>query len=203
MATQRTDFSPKKWPRQARSRATFDAIVEAAARLLAERGYTALTTNHIAEQAGVGIASLYEYFPDKDAVVARVADRLVQGVMTRLGGHMEALLQKSPQDAMPLWIEAIYQTLHTERELVAVFMYQVPFTNRLPAVRHITEVLMDFSDSARQRAGVELARPRAELHLIINLVSSTILQLILEPPEDVSVKEMKAALAEKVAQWLL
>ena len=51
----RHDFSPKKLPRQARSRVTFDAIVEACARLLVERGYGAVTTNHIAEAAGVSI----------------------------------------------------------------------------------------------------------------------------------------------------
>lgn len=44
-----SEFQPKKLPRQARSRQTFDAIVEACAQLLVTNGYGALTTNHIAE----------------------------------------------------------------------------------------------------------------------------------------------------------
>ena len=54
---------------QRRAQLTFDALVEACARLLPELGYAGVTTNHVAEAAGVGIASLYEYFPGKDAIV--------------------------------------------------------------------------------------------------------------------------------------
>lgn len=45
----------KKQPQQRRARATVDAIVDACTRLMAERGYAAVTTNHIAAEAGVGI----------------------------------------------------------------------------------------------------------------------------------------------------
>lgn len=202
MSSQRLDFSPKKWPSQARSRATFDALVEACARLLAEKGYARLTTNHIAERAGVGIASLYEYFPDKDVLVAQVAERLVDRVMARLNAHMTDILAARVDHAVALWIDRIHQTLEGEKTLVAVFIYQVPYTNRLPAIRNLTKVLISFSEQARGRAGVALRQPRVELHLIINLVSSTLLQLILEPPSEVTAEEMKAALSAKVAEWL-
>lgn len=203
MAQQDTDFPPKKWPSQQRSRMTFEALVEACARLLAERGYARLTTNHVAERAGVGIASLYEYFPDKDALVARVAERLVHRVMHRLGEHMDAILAAPPENAIALWIDRIHRTLEEEKALVAVFVYEVPYTNRLPVVRNINEELLRFSEQARGRAGVDLAQPRVELYLIINLVSSTILQLVLDPPPDVRIEEMKHALAARVGQWLL
>lgn len=202
MTEQVADFSPKKWPKQQRSRITFEALVEACARLLAQRGYVGVSTNHIAAEAGVGIASLYEYFPDKDAVVAQVADRLVGRVMGRLGGHMNDILSSAPRDGVRLWIDRIYETLADEKELVAVFMYQVPYTNRLPSVRRITPLLFRFSETARQQAGIELRQPRASLYLIINLVSSTILQLITDPPGDVTREELLRALAERVGEWL-
>ncbi|NVK15785.1 MAG: TetR/AcrR family transcriptional regulator [Rhodobacteraceae bacterium] len=62
--------SPRKQARQARSRATQEAIVEAAARILEIAGREGLTTNAIAERAGVSIGSLYQYFPNKEAVLA-------------------------------------------------------------------------------------------------------------------------------------
>jgi AcrR family transcriptional regulator len=61
---------PRRIPKQRRSRATVDAIVEAAAHLLAARGWEASTTNHIAERAGVSIGSLYKYFPNKSSILA-------------------------------------------------------------------------------------------------------------------------------------
>ena len=63
---------PKKIPTQARGRATFDAICEATAHILETAGPEALTTNLIAERAGVSIGSLYQYFPTKEAIVAEL-----------------------------------------------------------------------------------------------------------------------------------
>jgi len=68
---------PRKRPTQERSRATVDAILQATAYILVERGWEALTTNAIARRAGVNIASLYQFFPDKQAIVAELERRHV------------------------------------------------------------------------------------------------------------------------------
>ena len=62
-------------PRQKRSRAMVEVIVEATWKVLAEEGYAMASTNRIAERAGISIGSLYQYFPNKDAVVAAVQRR--------------------------------------------------------------------------------------------------------------------------------
>jgi len=67
-------LTPRKTPRQQRSRETVEAILEAAAQLFQRHGYAATTTNKIAERAGVSIGSLYQYFPNKDAILAALAD---------------------------------------------------------------------------------------------------------------------------------
>ncbi|MCA9583424.1 MAG: TetR/AcrR family transcriptional regulator, partial [Myxococcales bacterium] len=62
-------------PRQSRSRALVDAIVEATTRVLPDRGLDQTTTNQIAEVAGVSIGSLYQYFPNKDAILAHLIEK--------------------------------------------------------------------------------------------------------------------------------
>jgi len=62
-------------PKQERSRQKFDFIVEAATRILSMSGYAALTTNEVARVAGVSIGSVYEYFRNKDEIVAVIVDR--------------------------------------------------------------------------------------------------------------------------------
>ncbi|MFZ4813432.1 MAG: TetR/AcrR family transcriptional regulator [Phototrophicaceae bacterium] len=57
-------------PKQARSQQRFDHILTVAASLFAERGLEHVTTNHIAEQAAVPIGSLYQFFPNKEALLA-------------------------------------------------------------------------------------------------------------------------------------
>jgi len=64
----------RRTPRQIRSRAIVEAIVQAGRELLTREGPKSLTTNRIAERAGVSIGSLYRYFPNKDAVLAAIYD---------------------------------------------------------------------------------------------------------------------------------
>lgn len=68
-------YSMRKQPSQSRSKATIDAILTAAAQVLIEGGYSDASTNRIADHAGVGIGSLYEYFPGKEAIFAELRRR--------------------------------------------------------------------------------------------------------------------------------
>ncbi len=71
----RTALEKRKAPTQARARGTVDAILQAAAYILTRHGTLGFTTNKIAERAGVNIASLYQYFPSKEAVLVELARR--------------------------------------------------------------------------------------------------------------------------------
>jgi AcrR family transcriptional regulator len=62
-------------PQQARSQARVDRILDVAERLFTTEGYNATTTNAIAAQAGVPIGSLYQFFPDKNAIIGALAER--------------------------------------------------------------------------------------------------------------------------------
>lgn len=68
-------LSPRKSPQQLRSRDTVATILEAAARVFEESGIERATTNAIAARAGVSVGSLYQYFPNKLAVVRALIDR--------------------------------------------------------------------------------------------------------------------------------
>jgi AcrR family transcriptional regulator len=62
----------KRKPVQARSRKIKAAIMEAAHDVMRERGIRAITTNAIAEHAGIKIGSVYDYFPNKEAIIAEI-----------------------------------------------------------------------------------------------------------------------------------
>lgn len=67
----------RRTPRQQRSRETVNTLVEAAAQVFSREGIAA-TTNRIAERAGLSIGTLYQYFPDKSALLHAVAERHVR-----------------------------------------------------------------------------------------------------------------------------
>ena len=97
-----SDFAVKKEPKQARSRASVDAMVQACARVLESRGYAGLSTNAIAEVAGVSIGSVYEYFPGKDASVARLAEGMLRDVTTLLQGRLAPSVEDVVDMARPV-----------------------------------------------------------------------------------------------------
>lgn len=74
-------LSPRKKPAQPRATATVDVILEAAADILERHGLEGYTTNEIAARAGVSIGSLYQYFPNKDAVTIALIEREMAGMV--------------------------------------------------------------------------------------------------------------------------
>lgn len=67
----------RKRPNQSRSRALVDAVAQASLRILDEGGDEALTVARIAELSGAAVGSIYQYFPNKDAIVALLYERVM------------------------------------------------------------------------------------------------------------------------------
>lgn len=101
--------NPRKRPRQARSLATFEAILEAAARILESLGFAGFNTNAVAELAGVSIGSLYQYFPSKDALIVE----LIRRERAQLSNHIVEAIQQSDaadlKEKLKLIIQAAVQ----------------------------------------------------------------------------------------------
>lgn len=91
---------PPRKPRQERSKATVEAIVDAGFHVVAERGLAATTTQHIADRAGIGIGSFYEYFPNKEAVFTELFNRLTADTARLIREESPALVRMEIRDAI-------------------------------------------------------------------------------------------------------
>jgi AcrR family transcriptional regulator len=88
--------APRKRPAQRRSAETVDRILDAAARLFDERGYRGTTTNHVADVAEISVGSLYQYFPNKDALLVALAERHLADTAVAFEAHLAALADAEP-----------------------------------------------------------------------------------------------------------
>lgn len=89
----RKPLEPRKQPVQRRSLSTVADLLLAAAQVFEEMGYAAGTTNRIAARAGVSIGTLYQYFPNKEALAVALLERHVEETVRRLEewvGHIVA-----------------------------------------------------------------------------------------------------------------
>lgn len=100
-----TALKPRKKPLQARSTVTVDAIVEATIRILRRDGWTACTTTRIAALAGVSVGSLYQYFPNRNAIAVEIVR---QRTRTYLAAAIDADLSAAvtPEETIDAAIEA-------------------------------------------------------------------------------------------------
>lgn len=94
---------PRRIPRQSRSRALVDSILEATARVLSERGYAGTNTNLVAERAGVSVGSVYQYFPNKDSLITALHERHA----VEMHAAMETVLARTPSLGLRAQLAAI------------------------------------------------------------------------------------------------
>lgn len=122
---------PRKPASQARSRATVDALIEATARILVRDGFDKASTNRIAEEAGVSIGSLYQYYPGKDALVAAVIDRHSQAQMRVVRAALAEVVALPVEEAVRRLVAVAIDAHRVDPRLHRVLAEQIPRVGRL------------------------------------------------------------------------
>ncbi|HZT04912.1 MAG TPA: TetR/AcrR family transcriptional regulator [Steroidobacteraceae bacterium] len=122
---------PRKQASQARSRATVDALIEATARILVRESFDRASTNRIAQEAGVSIGSLYQYFPSKEALVAAVMDRHNQELMQVARGALAEVAELPLEQAVRRLVVIAIEAHRVHPRLHRVLAEQIPRTGRL------------------------------------------------------------------------
>ena len=178
-------LSPRKTPLQERSRATVEAILEATTHILVRDGYAKLTTNRIAERAGVNIASLYQYFPGKEAIVAELRRR--HGAEQR--AEVREVLARSSASSLESTIRSLV-SLGVAGHARASRLHRV-FTEELPALgyRDVEAIDAPLFESMRQwiaTADVDVPDIDLALWMIATVSGAVIHRAVVDRPENLS-----------------
>lgn len=109
----------RKLPRQARAKRSIEAIFEATAHIVASEGAEGLSTNKVAQQAGVSIGTLYQYFPTKEAIVVAMIAQERLRVMSELQDMLVSAVQaaRDPQAILRDRIRALLSAMGTGSHL--------------------------------------------------------------------------------------
>jgi AcrR family transcriptional regulator len=124
-------LSPRKSPRQERSRRTVEHILEAAARIFHEQGYVAATTNDIADEAGVSVGSLYQYFPNKDALLVALTARHLEDTTAGLASLLSELDAEADFDVIVRAVVDFLVEQHDLDDLHLLVMHRAPRTHEI------------------------------------------------------------------------
>ncbi|MFT3809379.1 MAG: TetR/AcrR family transcriptional regulator [Micropepsaceae bacterium] len=176
---QTPSFTPKKWPKQTRSKMSFDAMVDACARILRKDGYEGLTTNHIAKVAGVGIGTLYDFFPDKETIVAVLAEQAMAQSLRRMQKAFADAMGLGPWPGVVRLTEQAVANIVEERKLTFVLVRQIPFVMTLPTVEKWRNAMVDLAQDIRIASGdaINLPMPKEDTWLIAQMLFNATLEI--------------------------
>ncbi|MEV5830579.1 TetR/AcrR family transcriptional regulator [Spirillospora sp. NPDC052242] len=181
---------PRKSPRQQRSAETRERIVQAAARVFIEHGYAAGTTNRIADEAGLSIGSLYQYFPNKDAILLELTRRHIDEGRRAVAAALDRGLPADWDERVALFVDTALEAHRGDPRLHQVLFEESPRPPALLAELHSLQKALVETIAELLRADVEDHLPDARLaawFLVSTTESLTHRYFADRPTDDVSV----------------
>lgn len=198
------ELLPRRLPQQPRARRTVERLLETTAALLEEVGVDRVTTNLVAERAGLNIATLYTYFPNKYALIAALAldfaEAQIDAMRTYLRGADPARPWQAVHDEL---IDVLVEVNRSRTGAVALQRALVAVPELLAAYRRMNLLTARELNGFLRRWGVDLDERRLDLMVLCMGEASAALLDLAESGEgygaDEIVAEMKAMLKGYIA----
>ncbi len=205
MKKKRTAESARTKPQQSRSRVTVSVILDAAVRIFEQEGADAATTSRIAEVAGVSVGTLYQYFGNRDAILAALQDREFERADAMLQRVLASARGASGRDVARAVIDELfrlYRAAPALHRVLAVEGLRVTPTERVlafdaRAVGAIKAFLAFAGDGVR--------RPNADAaaFVVYQTVRAVMLAYLLERPAGIDDPALTEELADLVERYLV
>lgn len=195
----------RKAPQQARSREMVERIVAAGRTVLVERGYDAFSTNRVATVAGVSPGSLYQYFPDKAAILEVVIDRYWEEVADRVAASLADRIGEFGPAMVRATADALLTALEADRELLRVVAEELPVQRnrerRAALERRVRELVTTYLAARPDTSN----RPDAAVAawVIVLAIENLAMRWVLDQPEVVTRERLLDELLSLVGGYLL
>ena len=188
-----TALNPRKKPKQPRSAVTVEAILEAAIRILRQDGWPAVTTTRVAMRAGVSVGSLYQYFPNREAIAAAIVRRRARDL---LGTALQAdVAGAADRDAVLLRLmQAFLREKQRDLDLSLAVRDALPdIQGRQAILDEIRRALPQLQDKLSPVLG---RRPEAsQLAIALAAIEGAVWEILTQRPEAIVTPATAASLS--------
>lgn len=197
-------LQPRKRPRQRRSQATVDAIVEATARVLVEEGYDRASTNRIAKVAGVSIGSLYQYFPSKESLIHELVRRHCDRMIGMLARSIEDMREAPLDEAVRSYVRGLLAAHAMAPDLHRVLITQalhVGFDFVAAVEQRARAIVRDYLE--RHREAILPDDPELAAFVLVSTVESITHRVLLGRVEYLESGALEDEICAVVLRYLL
>jgi len=137
---EQADEIKRKLPIQKRAKQTFETLLEATAQILKHEGSEQLTTNYLAERSGFSIGTIYQYFPNREAIVLALIERQRAKVARRVDEVLARHQDESLEQKIRLIIRELHQAFALHRRPSARLtkaLLQMAVQHGIPSPPHV------------------------------------------------------------------
>lgn len=196
-----SEFAPRKKPRQRRSQILVRQVLDAASAIIAEQGFEALTTNRTADRARVSVGSIYQYFPNKSAIVAALVEDLVESIQADALAMMGAA---EPPLAARQIIGPFVVSVLNRRSIILALLPHIDELQRLGVVARPEDMIRRAARTAILVSPMKLrhANVDAALFVIVECLSHLVRRYLGGAPAGLGASEF-IALASDLAERFL
>ncbi|GHG78395.1 TetR/AcrR family transcriptional regulator [Comamonas sp. JC664] len=194
----------RKQPSQVRSRALVDALIQTTARVLLRDGWQAMTTNRIAQDAGVSVGSLYQYFPNKEALLLALVERIADEMTARLIEVGTALGDATVDEGITTFVRAALDLSRRDAALYRAVLVELPRQGTLELFarvnRRLADALADWLVVRRDE--LDVADPSLTAHILVTSIDALTDHALLFHPELLDSPRFERELRALMARYL-
>jgi len=161
-----------------------ERILDAGKAVLIERGYDDTTTNRIAESAGISPGSLYQYFPNKEAIIAAVVDRYVDSISARVTAHLSTQIGE-PEEPQRIQgtLGVLLDAMDEEPELLRAVVEHTPRLGVGTKITAFEDRVGELATAHLRLRSLPVGHARTTIWLLVRTVEHlTVRYLIDRPP---------------------
>jgi AcrR family transcriptional regulator len=174
----------RREPRQPRGQRRVESILDAAEQLFARSGYTEVTTNAIAAEAHTSVGSLYQFFPNKEAIVQGLADRYLQQLHEIQARAFQAEALSLPlRDWIGRVVDLLFELQDANPGFTAIFCDLPPNSDALQAVYGLYKPLIEGGDALLARRAPDLDPAQRAIHVQVCVTVIKALMPLCATPE--------------------
>ncbi len=194
----------RRKPHQARSRATYDAIIYGAARVLGRLGLDGFNTNSVAAAAGVSIGSLYQYFANKDELLESLTSHHFESLKTSITSSINHFAHAPIEVMVTGVIESILHLQHGDQEVFRAIRDHLPRSNPL----NRTDEMLDYVTNivtitlATRQNELGLADPGRTAFLLVHTVDGVLQGVLRKGTIDTDINKAVEEISEIVLLYL-
>ena len=191
-------------PVQARSKAMVERILEGATQVLATQGYGQMSTNRVADVAGVSVGSLYRYFSDKDEIFEVLRLRASDAILQRLTGAITDVAREPARVGVRAVVSALVAALQEHEPVVRALVNEVPMGTQANVLPEIERGLATFTRIyvAQQVPGMPREEMDARIYLAMGVTLNSCLRIALEKPPELDADHLVDLVVEMLVLGL-